>query len=392
VYRAESGSRCGIGSRNGPARSNAYRGANLSEKEIDNLREKIAEIDAELLNLVAERMRIARRIALQKQALGLDIRQPDMEKKVLERVERLADEIGLPKQLVTQLFSAILASSVEEQTRYVEEIATKPKAGKCLIYGGAGGMGKLLSELLYSEGYEVDIVRSSGIALSYPKLEDRKLDLSSYDFAVVSVPMSKTGILIERISQDFAGKKIYEICSMKQHLKESIAKAEKKGAHVVSLHPMFGPSIRSFKDKAVVFCGKKSDFSDDPLWKAFEHSGARLVTVPFEKHDRLMSYVLQLTHAINIIYFTVLSNAEIAYQDIEAAASPICERQIINAKAVADQDPDLYFEIQKLSRHLGNLYEELGIAQAELIEALASDTSAKFRSLMEKGRKCFEKR
>jgi prephenate dehydrogenase len=105
-----------------------------------------------------------------------------------------------------------------------------------------------------------------------------------------------------------------------------------------------------------------------------------------------MSYVLQLTHAINIIYFTVLSNAEIAYQDIEAAASPICERQIINAKAVADQDPDLYFEIQKLSRHLGNLYEELGIAQAELIEALASDTSAKFRSLMEKGRKCFEKR
>ena len=341
---------------------------------------------------MSERQAVARRIALHKHAYGLEIKRPDMEKRVLERAERLADDLDLSKELVQQLFSALISASVDEQIKCVEELTARPKAGRCLIYGGAGGMGKLISELLFAEGYEVDIVRSSGIAMSFPRHDDRKPDPTDYDFAIVSVPMSKTGILIERLAEDFSGKRIYEICSMKQHLKDSIAKAEKKGAEVISLHPMFGPTIRSFKDKPVVFCGKKGDFDDDILWKALEHQGARLVAVPFEKHDRLMSYVLQLTHTINIIYFTVLSNAEIAYPDIEASASPICGRQITNAKAVASQDPELYFEIQKLSRHLGNLYEEIGVAQAELIEALASDTSGKFRSLMEKGRKCLEKR
>lgn len=364
----------------------------MSEKQIDDLRESIAEIDAELLRLVSERQAVARRIALRKHAHGMDIRMPDMEKRVLERAEKFAAELGLSKELVQKLFGALINASVHEQQRYVEELTSWPNAGKCLIYGGAGGMGQLLSELLFSAGFEVDMVRSSGIVLSFPKHENKKLEPASYDFAIISVPMSKTGILLERLAGDFAGRNIYEICSMKQHLKESIARAEKKGAKVISLHPMFGPSIRSFKDLPVVFCGKKGEFENDALWKAFERQGARLVTVPFDRHDRLMSYVLQLTHTINIIYFTVLSNAEIAYPDIEAAASPICGRQITNAKAVANQDSGLYFEIQKLSRHLGNLYEEIGIAQAELIEALASDSGEKFRNLMEKGRKCLEKR
>ncbi|MEM2839525.1 MAG: prephenate dehydrogenase/arogenate dehydrogenase family protein [Thermoplasmata archaeon] len=392
MHRAEGRSRSGIRRGYGAAGFDAHRGANLSENEIDDLRGKIAEIDAELLQLIAERLAVARRIGLHKHAHGLEVRRPDMEKRVLERAEKLAEDLGLPRELVHQLFSALITASVDEQIRYIERLAAKSKAGRCLIYGGAGGMGKLLCELLFAEGYDIDIVRSSGIAFSFPKHENRKLDMTAYDFAIVSVPMSKTGILIERAAEDFSGKTIYEICSMKQHLKESISKAEKKGARVVSLHPMFGPSIRSFKDKAVVFCGNKSDFEGDPLWKAFENHGSRIVTVPFEKHDRLMSYVLQLTHTVNIIYFTVLSNAEFAYPDIEAAASPICGRQISNAKAVASQDPNLYFEIQKLSRHLGNLYEEIGVAQAELIEALASDTSGKFRNLMEKGRKCLERR
>jgi len=249
---------------------------------------------------------VAKRIGLRKHAHGLEIRRPDMEKKVLERAEKLAEELGLARELVQQLFSALITASVEEQVRYVEGLAKRPKAGRCLIYGGAGGMGRLLCELLFAEGYEIDIVRSSGVAISFPKHEERNLEMTAYDFSIVSVPMSKTGILIERIAENFSGKTIYEICSMKQHLGESISKAEKKGARVVSLHPMFGPSIRSLKDKAVVFCGKESDFEGDPLWEAFEGHGARLVTVPFDKHDRLMSYVLAHARSKYHILYSVI--------------------------------------------------------------------------------------
>ena len=93
---------------------------------------------------------------------------------------------------------------------------------------------------------------------------------------------------------------------------------------------------------------------------------------------------------MNIIYFTVLSNSGVDPKLLEEAASPICLRQLTTARRVSQQDPQLYFEIQKLSEHLGQMYEELGVAQAELIEALASETSGKFRLLMEKGKKYLE--
>jgi prephenate dehydrogenase len=112
--------------------------------------------------------------------------------------------------------------------------------------------------------------------------------------------------------------------------------------------------------------------------------------LPFESHDRVMSYILQFTHAANIIYFTVLCNSGIDIEFLQLAASPICSRQILNARTVAQQDPQLYFEIQHLSEHLGRMYEDLGMAQAELVEALASDSSVKFKELMEKGKKYFE--
>jgi len=349
----------------------------------------IAEIDQEIMELVADRLAVARRIGAMKVVTGKKIRQPEAEKKVKERIEKGAKELGLSNEKIQEIFAGIMEASVEEQEKLEATMKELKVVGKCIIYGGAGGMGKILSEMLHMHGYEVTVIRSSGAVLKYPSMEQGVIPEDA-EFAIVSVPMNITGEMIITASNQVPGKRIYEICSMKTRLKSAISRAEKNGSEVISLHPMFGPGIRAIRDKPVIFCGKPDQFREDPIWKSFEAEGARLITLPFDDHDKVMSYILQFTHSMNIIYFTVLSNSGVDVKLLEQAASPICLRQMLTAKRVSQQDPQLYFEIQRLSDHLGQIYEELGVAQAELVEALAGESSAKFRQLMEKGRKYFE--
>ena len=353
------------------------------------MRAKIGEIDEELLELIADRLAVARRIGAMKVTDGKKVKQPDIEKKVKERVKKRADELRLPENQTLEIFSRLIDASVEEQEKVSIALKDRKPIGKCVIYGGTGGMGKLLAELLHNCGYGVTIARSSGSVLQYPGNEKSVIPIDA-DFSIVSVHMRYSPDTIVKASSQVPGKKIYEICSMKNHLKGAISRANKSGSEVISLHPMFGPGIRALRNRPVIFCGEPDQFKEDPLWKAFESEGAKMLTLPFESHDRIMSYILQFTHAVNIIYFTVLCNSGIDIKLLQLAASPICSRQILNAKTVAQQDPQLYFEIQHLSEHLGRMYEELGMAQAELIEALASDSGVKFKELMEKGKKYFE--
>lgn len=353
------------------------------------MRAKIEEIDEEFLELLADRLAVARRIGAMKVSDGEKIRQPDVEKKVKERVKKKAEELRLPENPILEIFSKLIEASVEEQEKLSVALKDRQLIGKCVIYGGTGGMGKLLAELLHNCGYSVTIARSSGSVLQYPSREKTVIP-DDADFSIVSVHMRYSPDTIVKAASQVPGKKIYEICSMKNHLKGAISRANKSGSEVISLHPMFGPGIRALRNRPVIFCGEPEQFREDPLWKAFESEGARLLTLPFESHDRVMSYILQFTHAVNIIYFTVLCNSGIDVKLLQLAASPICSRQILNARTVAQQDPQLYFEIQHLSEHLGRMYEDLGMAQAEFVEALASDSSMKFKDLMEKGKKYFE--
>lgn len=325
-----------------------------------------------------------------KYASGMEIRDPEVERKNLSVIEKRAGEIGIPPEVAIGIFERLIDESVREQKALDKVIPRAGIAGNCVIYGGAGGMGRLLSELLLFEGYNVVIVRSSGAVLGYPELEKTSLP-KDCDFSIVSVPMSVTAEAISRAAAELESKRIYEICSMKNHLKETISAVSKDGVEVISLHPMFGPGIRSFKDKPVIFCGKSEKrLEEDPVWKAFATRDARLMTVDFETHDRLMSYILQATHALNIMYFTLLSNSGFELGEIADRASPICDKQLENANAVACQNPGLYFEIQKLSGRRQELIGEIERAFAELIESLQDDSGKKFETLMNLGKEYFK--
>jgi chorismate mutase len=72
--------------------------------DLERLREAIGRIDRELLNLIAERLAIARQISVLKQALKLPALDPAQEAAVVRRAAEQARALNLPVEPVRHLF------------------------------------------------------------------------------------------------------------------------------------------------------------------------------------------------------------------------------------------------------------------------------------------------
>lgn len=85
------------------------------QTEIETLRDQIDAIDARLLELLASRMEISRRIGSAKRARGIAILQPGRWEEVLSEVIRRGGELGLSEEFLRKLFTAVHEESVRRQ-------------------------------------------------------------------------------------------------------------------------------------------------------------------------------------------------------------------------------------------------------------------------------------
>ena len=90
---------------------------NLRYKEnIDELRARIDMIDNELLELLANRMKIADQIGIYKKQNDITILQPGRWDKILEKVFLIGKEKGLDHEFLEKVFKAIHQASIDRQT------------------------------------------------------------------------------------------------------------------------------------------------------------------------------------------------------------------------------------------------------------------------------------
>ena len=85
---------------------------------LDAVRNEIREIDERIIDLVAERQRLAARIARIKQEEGLSIHDPAQRKVVLDRVSALATGRHIDPVAVRQIFEILIGMNEERQREY----------------------------------------------------------------------------------------------------------------------------------------------------------------------------------------------------------------------------------------------------------------------------------
>jgi chorismate mutase/prephenate dehydrogenase len=114
------------------------------------------------------------------------------------------------------------------------------------------------------------------------------------------------------------------------------------------------------------------------------------VEMSLADHDRLMGYVLGLSHALNITFFTALAGSHEMADRLAQASSTTFDRQFAIARGVASENPHLYYEIQHLNAHGAEALAALESALAKVLATIRAGDEAAFVDVMRAGQRYLE--
>jgi chorismate mutase/prephenate dehydrogenase len=155
---------------------------------------------------------------------------------------------------------------------------------------------------------------------------------------------------------------------------------------------MFGPDTRLLSGRHLIFCDAGSAEATEAAKDLFRSTMVERLDMTLEDHDRLIAYVLGLSHALNIAFFTALSESGEAAPKLAQMSSTTFDSQLLVSEAVAQDNPHLYFEIQHLNRYGRDSLAALAEATSRIRDLITEGDEAGFVELMNKGRQYFAMR
>lgn len=242
---------------------------------------------------------------------------------------------------------------------------------RATIIGAKGKMGVWLTNHLAKLGHTV---------VSY---DDRKGDspsvLKEADMVFVSVPVSKTAEMIRSSLRHMTkGAEIIEIASLKIGIHPEMVRAAENGFNALSLHPMFGPSVRDLGEKIVAVV-PVVDAVKESRWAAELFPGASIVEVTPERHDRLMVHVLSLPYLVNLALAATMCDTDLDLLKRLAGTSFTVQYTLI--QSVAGETTSLVHALLSENRFLEEATEEM-ISNMMTIMG-ATDSKDEFKALHE---------
>ena len=358
--------------------------------DLDSLREEIRRIDGELLRLVAERMETAKAIGQHKKEAGVPLRDWDVERQVLDRTERQAEVLGIPPKVTRALMQILIAASREEQER-LSYSSYRGAAESILVVGGVGKMGRWLVNFFADQGHRVTIFdpRAAAERNGSPVAPAHTLAdaLRGVTCACIAVSLDATpGVIAEIAASGFEGT-VFDVASLKSHLKPAIEQARQAGLAYTSIHPMFGPGARTLSDQVICICDCGRHEATAKVAGFFADTAATLVRLSLDEHDRIVSYVLGLSHLANIVITKVLMASGMEFGELNRIGSTTFHSQMTTTSTVIQEDPNLYYAIQKLNPYSAALRESFLTELTEISDWIRDDDGAAFRDMMKDGRR-----
>jgi len=358
---------------------------------LDQLREQVDRADGKIAAAIDRRLRLAGAIGRTKSRSNTPLRDYATEERVLVRWQQRLTRAGVARPR-----SAALARWLIEESLRVQEsipaVARSPRTSgsRIGIIGGAGGMGRWLDGFLTDAGHEVRVVDPEANPRSARTLPSVAVAMDRCDIVAFATPIRLTAPLMERALERRSDAVVFDVLSVKAPIVPVLRAARRKGRAVASAHPMFGPSARTLSGRnlLLVSCGVPE--ADRAVRALFSRSALTLTEVALARHDQLIAESLGLAHAVNLLFLSALASDPFTPPDLAAAASTTFHRQSTLAAAVAQEGPDLYFDIQSLNPHSKEVYAELRAALDHLEGIVGRQDRRRFRELLEAGRSKLE--
>ena len=213
-----------------------------------------------------------------------------------------------------------------------------------------------------------------------------------YDVIVVAAPLAVSGRILAQLAVLKPTGLIFDIGSLKSPLIDGLQELQAAGCKVTSLHPMYGPDTRLLSGLHLIFCDVGCDAATQAAKDMFSATMVDQLDMSLEDHDRMIAYVLGLSHALNIAFFTALAESGEAAPKLAKMSSTTFDSQLLVSEAVAQDNPKMYFEIQHLNKFGVGPLEALSEAANRIRELVSTGDEQGFVDLMHKGRDYFSMR
>lgn len=131
--------------------------------ELKKLREKINQIDEKIIELLSERRKLSREVALAKETNKSPIRDQKREEEVLRRLIKLGKKFGLDSNFLSRVFYEIIEDSVRLQQNFIQSVLNqkgeKKKIVTIAIQGIEGSYSYLASQKFFAHsGYKLNFL------------------------------------------------------------------------------------------------------------------------------------------------------------------------------------------------------------------------------------------
>jgi chorismate mutase / prephenate dehydrogenase len=354
-------------------------------QSLQDLRARLDVIDRELMERVAERQAISSRIAEVKRATGQTTRDFAREREVLLNARRDAEALGVPPALAESILRSLIRGSLTTQERARVAAQGQGSGRDALVIGGGGKMGGWMADFLASQGFQVTIADPAGEVAGYRWIADWASTELDQDIIVVATPLKTADEVLQALAQRQPRGLIFDIGSLKTPLRQGLNALRAAGCRVTSIHPMFGPDTQLLSGRHVVFIDLGSAEALAEARALFESTMADRVVMGLDEHDRLIAFVLGLSHALNIAFFTALAESGEAAPRLARMSSTTFDAQLEVATRVASENPDLYFEIQSLNAYSEGPLKALQEAVERIQRSVQTGDAQSFVAMMRRG-------
>lgn len=369
-------------------------GAEPVNENLEVLRDRLDQLDEQLVNLMGERQELIAKIGEVKSDAGRQIRDFKRERIVLDRARQAAIEAHVDPDLSEAIFKLLIASSLQRQERERVSRVGHGRGKNALVIGAEGHMGGWFVRFLEAQEYQVyesDIRRPNGrnTANGSP---DWPSIAKSCDLILIAVPLSATADILRTLANIQPQGVVTEISSIKAPVLPALFDLQKAGVRVASLHPMFGPDAELLAGRHVLSLEFSGADSTTVAKMLFSETMAQVVPLPIKQHDQLMTYVLGMTHALNLAFGAALARSGEDAELLSRLSSTTFNAQLTVTAAVAAENPRLYFEIQQQNPSGLAMLDRLTKILSELRDTVAKADSPSFTDFMQESRNYLQQR
>ncbi|MEM7611771.1 MAG: bifunctional chorismate mutase/prephenate dehydrogenase [Pseudomonadota bacterium] len=353
---------------------------------LQQLREQLDEVDERLIDSIAQRQRLVAEIGALKSQSGHQTRDFKREKIVLDKARNSAARHGTDPELAESVLKSLIRASLQSQEQARVQSDGQGTGKRVLVVGGAGRMGRWFADFFYSQGFEVSIADPQADQALDGHFCDLAAAGTDYDILVLATTLALTAEILDELALIRPDALVFDVGSLKSPLKSGLRALADAGVRVTSIHPMFGPSTQLLAGRQIIFVDVGDTDAMHAARELFSATMATCIDMDIDAHDRMIAYVLGLSHLSNIAFIDALTDSGIDAATMMSMSSPTFDAQLKMGTTVVHENPHLYFEIQQLNEFGMQPLDGLLRSVEKLRKAVAEGDQQAFVDAMYAGR------